>query len=156
MKTKQEKIDLLNKLIVEAIHGKPFEEAVLGEQWKEGCQAFSDECGKKDEAGKFICQYCRRWFGQDRYIPYPSCLSRVMAALNTSSKNRRYFGFADGKIHKFTETSCEQDDMFQGGFEYLDNDEICSWKPLVNNRTAYVEDQDIETIESLINLLTNK
>jgi hypothetical protein len=32
----------------------------------EGCQAFTDKCGKKDKKGRFICEYCRMWNGQDR------------------------------------------------------------------------------------------
>ena len=35
---------------------------------KEGCQAFSENCGKKDENDKFICEYCRRWNGQQREV----------------------------------------------------------------------------------------
>ncbi len=31
---------------------------------KEGCQAYSSKCGKKDKNGKFICSCCAAWGGQ--------------------------------------------------------------------------------------------
>jgi hypothetical protein len=32
----------------------------------EGCQAFTKKCGKRDKDGKFKCEYCQRWGGQQR------------------------------------------------------------------------------------------
>ena len=32
----------------------------------ERCQAFSDQCGKKGEDGKYLCYYCQIWKGQQR------------------------------------------------------------------------------------------
>lgn len=47
---------------------KKFKKTFLKKVEKEGCQAFSELCGIKDENGKFKCQYCQYWNGQDRYI----------------------------------------------------------------------------------------
>ncbi len=66
------KIDTLTQKIhelllqVKAKYGLEFKVDLL--QYEEGCQAFSDICGQK-ENGKFICVYCQRWGGQDREVP---------------------------------------------------------------------------------------
>ena len=53
---------------------------------KEGCQAFSDICGKKDQEGKFLCKYCQSWNGQQREVEIsskdlPDQIKQILIAL---------------------------------------------------------------------------
>jgi len=95
-------LEKFNRTVIELIQGVPYDEAIKKEEkiYHEGCQAFSDICGKKDENGKYICDYCRRWRGQDRYEykEYPITIGRVMQAIKNYECNDDILDFTTGSI----------------------------------------------------------
>ena len=125
----------LSRLIIEKIHNLPYEEAIKKEKeiHKDGCQAFSDICGKKDENGEYICKYCKRWGGQDRYEYeiYPITIGRVMRAFSD-------FGLFSLKI--------------EGNAVWIDSNNY--WQLTDECGQEYtLDDQSEETINKLLELL---
>jgi len=142
------KLNELRKLVILGCHpGKTYEDINENDFDKEGCQAFSDICGKKDKDGKWLCGYCRRWNGQQRIVKryLPITLGRVLQALGqvtTFSVEHFLTKLEDSRVG--INIAPNQSGM---GTDYF------YWLLTVDGRTATIEDQTEETVEKLLELL---
>lgn len=161
-KTRQEKIELLTKMVVEAIHGKPYEEAVKLERdvYMEGMEATLYNyvrCGVGKDQFREALYYMRSKVTGEELESYEEqhldsfvvkiCTSRIMQAL---ANNTDYI----------VKTDCVRNcfDIFyepQYSNAHLRR-YVLSFKLLKDNyQPATLEDQEDETIDSLIHIFTN-
>lgn len=134
------KLQTATRLIIEALHGNPYEEACLIEMgilfMKEKQVPHVCRCGRQSYFIGNGCKYCDWEF---KYKPYPICASRLMQALFNKFDCSLKIGYG-------YDYSVIMIEGYKGNLR---------WKLLKGNKqAATLEDQSEETLDKIIEIFT--